>query len=102
MDWGRTPYRRIRPFKVKRNNGSKSTKKDESHNGPEGLAPVVGIPDVGISIGTFTHPCGTPVTLPPQLPERFARFIVPAKVSNEKTFVHPDSVKKWEKGGAED
>jgi hypothetical protein len=49
-----------------------------------------------ISIGTLAHPCGTSVPLPPQLPERFACFILLAKVSNESTGVHPQSLWKWD------
>jgi hypothetical protein len=42
-----------------------------------------------IATGTFARPGGASETLPPQLPEGFARFILPAKVSNENTCVHP-------------
>jgi hypothetical protein len=48
-----------------------------------------------ISNGTLAHPCGTSGTFPSQLPESFARFILLAKVSNENTCVHPQSLRKW-------
>jgi hypothetical protein len=45
-----------------------------------------------IPVGILAHPCGTPVPFPPQLSERFARFILLAKVSNENPCVHPWSL----------
>jgi hypothetical protein len=71
------------------NNRGNSPKEDEGQDGSERPAPMKGIPDTNISIATLAHPCSTSVTLPPQLPERFARFILLAKVSNESTGVHP-------------